>query len=137
MKNLLAFALMFVFLVSACDKEKEDLADTEGNEIEDVNSLQDFETKIANGVSVVFFHASWCTVCAEQRPAVESVSMKSDFNTVFFGEVEFEANNDINQPYGVIGFPTIVFYKDGVEANRFAGKGHSEASIEAEINALL
>jgi len=80
---------MFLFVLNACSKE--DLADTGTNEIEDVNSLQTFENKIANGVSVVFFHASWCSVCAEQRPAVESTSTKSDFSTVFFGEVEFEA----------------------------------------------
>lgn len=137
MKNILSLAILFLFLVSACNKEQEDLANTAENEIEDVNSLETFENKIANGVSLVFFHASWCTVCAEQRPAVETVSKNTTFNNVFFGEVEFEQNNEINQPYGVIGFPTIIFFKDGAEALRLTGKGHSVETLEAEINALL
>lgn len=130
-------SLILLFTASACKKENEDLANTSSNEIEDVNSLQTFENKIASGVSVVFFHASWCSICANQRPAVEAISQNTNFNLVFFGEVEFEQNNEINQPYGVIGFPTIIFYKNGLETNRFTGQGHSEAAIEAEINALL
>lgn len=136
MKRFFAIIIFFA-LVASCAKEKEDLVDTSANEIEDLNSLEAFENKISTGVSVIFFHASWCSVCAEQRPAVEATSMMSAFNNVFFGEVEFEANNEINEPYGVIGFPTIVFFKDGVEQERFTGKGHSEAAIAAEINALL
>ena len=135
MKNILFIGALFLLVVSACTKE--DLVDTSSNDIEDVNSLQVFEAKIANGVSIVFFHASWCSVCAEQRPAFEATSAKSEFNTVFFGEVEFEANNDINQPYGITGFPTIAFYKDGVEVARLTGKGHSEADIAAILNAHL
>lgn len=128
---------MFTILLSSCAKEKEDLVDTSTNEIQDINDLQTFENEISTGVSVIFFHASWCSVCAEQRPAVEAISLLSAYNNVFFGEVEFEANNEINEPYNIIGFPTIVFYKDGVEIKRLTGKGHSEEEISQEINLLL
>lgn len=138
MKKLFLFAALLLVFISACEeKEKEDLANTDANSVEDVNSLDVFESRIATGVSMVFFHASWCTVCAEQRPAFEATSENTAFANVFFGEVEFEANNDINQPYGIAGFPTIVFYKDGVEQSRLTGKGHSQASLEATLNALL
>ena len=138
MKNLFLLAALLLVLISACEeKEKDDLANTEGNSVEDVNSLDVFESRIGSGVSMVFFHASWCTVCAEQRPAFEATSENGAFSNVFFGEVEFEANNDINQPYAISGFPTIVFYKDGVEQSRLTGKGHSQATLEATLNALL
>lgn len=130
-----SLALLLLVLVSAC--EKENLVDTSQNELQDVNSLQDFENEISSGVSLVFFHASWCSICAEQRPAVESTSTKSEFSQVFFGEVEYEDNTDINQAYGVNGFPTIVFFKDGVEEARLNGKGHSEEDLAAQLNSLL
>ena len=135
MKRILILSTLLLALISSCSKEP--LVDTSANEVEDINSLQDFEARIAHGVSMVFFHASWCSVCAEQRPAFEITAAKNEFSTVFFGEVEFEANNDINQPYGIIGFPSIVFYKDGVEESRLTGSGHSEASLESTLNALL
>ena len=138
MKHVFLFAGLLLILLSACDeKEKDDLANTASNSVDDINSLAVFETRIASGVSMVFFHASWCTVCAEQRPAFEATSANQAFANVFFGEVEFEANNDINQPYGIAGFPSIVFYKDGVEQSRLTGKGHSQATLEATINALI
>ena len=137
MKKIFFVLATLLISFNACTKEKENLVDTSQNIIIDINSLSDFESKIGTGVSVIFFHASWCSVCAEQRPAVEAISTNAAFSNVLFGEVEFEANNEINQPYGVIGFPTLIFFKDGVEQNRFTGKGHSEAAISAEINALL
>lgn len=134
MKNFLLLSTLLLMLLAACSKE--DIVDTSLNQIEDISSLQDFEASIANGVSVIFFHASWCSICAEQRPAFEATAEKSDFNTVFFGEVEYEDNTDINQAYNVSGFPTMVFFKDGVEENRLNGKNHSESDIATIINDL-
>lgn len=137
MKKLsILFAVLFLF-ISACDKEKEDIVDTSSNDIEDINTLDRFETVIGQGVSMMFFHASWCTVCAEQRPAFDATSMNSSFTNVSFGEIEFEYNNAINQPYQITGFPTIVIYKDGVEVERFTGKGHSETTLADALNAVL
>lgn len=138
MKKLFLFAAILLFSVNACqEEEKEDLANTEANSVEDINALDVFEDRIADGVSMVFFHASWCTICAEQRPAFEATSENTTFNAVFFGEVEFEVNTNINQTYNVGSFPTIVFFKDGVEQSRLTGSGHSQATLEATINALL
>lgn len=136
MKKYFLFLLVLVF-INACDKEKEDLVDTPKNELIDINGLANFETEIDNGVSVVFFHASWCTVCAEQRPAVEASAANISNGSVLFAEVEFEDNVDINMEYGIEGFPTIVFFKDGIEQERFVGRGHSVQQIQDVIDALL
>ncbi|MEZ4979161.1 MAG: thioredoxin family protein [Chitinophagales bacterium] len=136
MKKYFLF-LLVLFFINACDKEKEDLVDTSKNELTDINGLANFESEIDNGVSVVFFHASWCTVCAEQRPAVETSAANISNANVLFAEVEFEDNADINLEYGIEGFPTIVFFKDGVEEERFVGKGHSVQEIQDIIDSLL
>lgn len=137
MKTLSILLVSLIFLMGSCDKEQESLVDTSANDLEDINNLAFFENSISSGVSVIFFHASWCEVCAEQRPAVEEASQVPAYHTVFFGEVEYEKNTNINQTYSVGSFPTIVFYKDGAESARFTGKGNSLAEIEARINAIL
>lgn len=138
MKNIaLAFLVFSLLFITSCDKEKKDLVDTNENEIVDINSLQTFENEIQSGVSLVFFHASWCSTCAAQRPAVEAVSMKNEFSSVFFGEVEFEDNTDINQEYSISGFPTIVIFKDGVEQYRNTGSGNTEETLSSNLEALL
>lgn len=136
MKRYILFLLALMF-INACDKEKEALVDTTKNELLDINGLENFEMEIQNGVSVVFFHASWCTVCAEQRPAVEASADQIANENVLFAEVEFEDNADVNLEYGIEGFPTIVFFKDGIEEERFVGKGHSIQAIQDVIDSLL
>jgi thiol-disulfide isomerase/thioredoxin len=136
-KQIFTFTILFLFFFTNCSKEKNPLVDTDKNELIDIESLSQFQTNINQGVSVVFFHASWCSICASQRPAVEAVSVLNQFNSVFFGEVEFEENQDINSMYNISGFPTIVFYKDGNEEHRMTGRNNTEAQISSKINELL
>ncbi|MGB1248631.1 MAG: thioredoxin family protein [Chitinophagales bacterium] len=138
MKNILLIAtLLLTTLIFSCDKEKEAIVDTQDNELQDVNSLATFETEVNEGVSLVFFHASWCSICAQQRPNVEVLPNNADFSGVFFAEVEFEDNPEINDSYSVFNFPTTVIYKDGNEIERYEGAGHSEATLSAKLNELL
>lgn len=136
-KQIITFTILFLFFFINCSKEKNPLVDTDKNELVDIESLSQFQTNINQGVSVVFFHASWCSICAAQRPAVEAVSVSEQFNAVFFGEVEFEENQDINSMYNISGFPTIVFFKDGTEQHRMTGRNNTEAQISSKINELL
>lgn len=135
MKHLALLMLIFLTVLSSC--KKEDLVDTDANQITDVNSKAQFDSEVANGVSLIFFHASWCSVCKAQRPAVEATSEKADYSDVFFGEVEFEQNNEINQDRNVFGFPTIVIYKDNVEVERLTSSGHSEEDLANLLDAHL
>ena len=130
-KFTLSFLIFGLIAFSAC---KKDLVDTSANEVDDVNSVQTFEEIIAEGVTIAFFHASWCDKCAEQRPAFESASEKTEVDFATFIEIEYEDNKEITDDYNVPGFPTMIIFKDGTEKDRLAGKGHSEQQI---IDALL
>lgn len=128
MKHIFISLLLIGMLgFSAC---KKDLVDTSANEVQDVNSEQTFDEIIAEGVTVAFFHASWCSNCEEQRPAFESASESEELNFATFIEIEYEDNKDINSKYNVPGFPTMVFFKDNEETDRLVGKGHSEQEIK-------
>lgn len=125
----LSLPILLLVLVTGCDDEQDDLVDTSQNSIEDIDDKASFDTAIESGVSAVFFHASWCTTCAAQRPAFEATAERSETTAGRFIEVEFEDNPAIVDAYAVGGFPTIVVFKDGAEADRFTGAGHAEQDL--------
>lgn len=119
-------------IVSGC-KDKEPIVDSTTNSLVDITSQEQFDQELETGVALIFYHASWCSKCAAQRPAVETVSEETGFTGVFFGEVEFEDFSDIVKDRGVQGFPTIIIYKDNKEQKRFTGQGHSTEEIRTAL----
>lgn len=131
---LFLFAAMATVMVGCGDQA---IVETSDNELVDISSQEQFNTSISEGVSLVFYHASWCSKCAAQRPAVEAVSEDGRFSDVFFAEVEFEDLDQLVKDRNVQGFPTIVLYKDGKEEKRFVGQGHSREELTQALNELL
>lgn len=134
MKHLALLALCSVLFLNACNKENLVPENTQLLEISDINT---YNQKLASGVSIVFYHATWCTKCASQRPAVENLVGKSEFTSVFFGQVDYEKNTNIVNQADVVGFPTILIFKDGVEKARYEGVGHSQSTLESKLKELL
>lgn len=120
------FILVLALAFTSCRKE---LVDTTLNTVEDVTSASELESAIENGVTVVFFHAAWCSVCEEQRPALESAAEDEDAQEFTFLEVDHVDNKDLFKDYDVDGFPQILFFSNGEEKERFKGKGHSAEDI--------
>lgn len=134
MKNFILLALVLTFVGASCSK---DSLVPDNTQLVHVDNITTYNQEIAAGVSVVFFHATWCTKCASQRPALENMVGKSDFSSVFFGQVDYEKNTNIVNQSDVFSFPTILIYKDGVEKARYEGTGHSQATLEAKVKELL
>lgn len=128
---LLNTALFLLF--SACSK---DSVTAENSDLVNVNSLEDFENRTKTGASLVFFHATWCSLCANQRPKVEALLQDNDLDNVFFGQVDFEKNKPIVDAYNVNGFPTILILKDGVVRHALTGSNNSTAKLKELIQAL-
>jgi thioredoxin 1 len=135
--NKLLVVLFAFLLISSC--KKDDVIETPGlsSDLKNVTSLVEYENGIKSGVSMMFFHATWCSICKAQRPAVESVVKETELTAVNFGQVDTDKNNDILNKYDIQGQPVIVIYKDGVEKNRLAGSGHSQQKISEILKALL
>jgi thioredoxin 1 len=136
MNKLLVIVFAFL-LVSSC--KKDEVVETPGlsTDLKNVSSLVEYENGIKSGVSLMFFHATWCSICKAQRPAVENVVKEVELKAVNFGQVDTDKNNDILNKYDIQGQPIIVIYKDGVEKNRLAGSGHSQQKISEILKALL
>jgi thiol-disulfide isomerase/thioredoxin len=138
MKKKLIYLFVIILPMLSCKKE-DDNSNTQplANQLRTINSVNDFDAQIKQGVSLFFFHATWCSICANQRPAVEGLVKDPSFNKVFFGQVDFEKNRDTNQKYNITGFPTIIIFKDNVERHRLTGQGHSQEKLAGLLRDLL
>jgi thioredoxin 1 len=132
--NILSSFLVLFLSFSSCKKEP--LVDTSLNNIPDIQNLQDVQDTTKIGVSMLFFHNTWCKRCEEIRPTVEAIAVKTEFATVFFGEVEYDKHKDIAEHFNVKSFPVIILIKNGKEQKRFEGKNHTQEAIENALREL-
>lgn len=132
------YRILLSFLVLACftSCKKEDISGDTGV-LSTITSLTAYETEIKSGVSLMFFHATWCPKCAAQRPAVEGLTKDSALSKVKVGQVDYEKVQEIVNKYNVLGFPTILIYKDNVLKHEINGQGHSQEKLTNLLKALL
>lgn len=103
----------------------------------DIASLEEFESHIESGVSLIFFHATWCSLCNSQRPAIEELLNDAAVAEVFIGEVNYEKVSSIIDQYNIQGFPTMVFYKDGQEVSQMTGSRNTSDAIKTRLLGML
>lgn len=126
--------IIFVSLCLTCfacaDDSMPDAMDDITNSLVSITSLADFQAESEEGISLFFFHATWCSICANQRPAIEALPEDGELKEMFFGEVDYEQVQEVVTATGVQGFPTIVIFKDGEEQERLTGAGHSVGKLK-------
>ncbi|MBK7522703.1 MAG: thioredoxin family protein [Saprospiraceae bacterium] len=130
---ILTLFLVVNFISCSKDNNSDNPTSTQLNII---NSLNDFDSRIAKGVTLAFFHATWCSKCAAQRPEVEGLIADSELQSVFFCEVDYEKNGNIVTKYNVTGFPTILLMKDGQVKHTLVGSNNKKADIKQLLKSL-
>lgn len=67
---------------------------------------------------LLYFHASWCKACDQQKPIVDAIQAKG-YKVV---RIDIDTNPELAQTYKIEGVPTIIILdKDGNEAFRQTG----------------
>jgi len=95
----------------------------------------DFDTAIAEGITLVDCWAPWCGPCRMQGPILEDVAM------AISGRVKIVKLN-VDEAVGVAGrfsiqaIPTLLLFKDGEEVQRFIGVQPKETLINAINNEI-
>ena len=89
----------------------------------------------SKSVVLVDFWASWCGPCRMLSPIVDDVA------EAFAGRIEVAKCNvddqeEIAEEYGIRSIPTLLFFKDGVVADKTVGLV-GKAEIESKINDLV
>ncbi|MBQ3195679.1 MAG: thioredoxin [Clostridia bacterium] len=80
-----------------------------------------FKTEIIekSGLALVDFYADWCGPCKMMAPVVEEIAAERADVTV--GKINVDESGELALKYGVVSIPTLVVFKDGVEADRVVG----------------
>ncbi len=79
---------------------------------------------------LVAVHASWCPICAKQKPAIANLVQQPAFKDLVTLVVDFDAQKDVCQSFGVTKQSTLIALRGKVERGRSVGVT-AAAAIEA------
>lgn len=96
-----------------------------------ITTQADFDEKLrSHKYLIIDFFATWCPPCRMLGSLIEELLATSAFgNQVKIFKLDVDQLTNIASTQGVRSLPTVVFYKDGVEVDRFVGFRPSEEFI--------
>ena len=105
---------------------------TAGAAIVEPTSKAELNKEIADGKSVVMFHAGWCGHCQATAPefrkaATEMASACPGMKIVM---ADGDKNREALSEHGVRGFPTIRLYKDGQAGEEYSGNRTAKSFVD-------
>src|SRR3989344_8282599 len=95
---------------------------------------KNFDKFIKEDKVVVDFWASWCGPCKILSPNVEEVASEMK-DKAKFAKVNVDENLELAQRFQVMSIPTLIFFRDGKQADRTVGV-ISKEEIEKRIKNL-
>ena len=84
---------------------------------------------------IVDFWAPWCGPCRMISPVVEALAEEYD-GQIIIAKMNTDENPLTPQRLGIMGIPTLIFYKNGKEEDRVVGVV-PRAVLKAKIDDLL
>lgn len=82
-------------------------------------NVQNFDSEIKNGTTLVDFYADWCGPCKMVSPIVDEIANERTDINVFKVNVDNEGALAIK--YGIVSIPTLIVFKNGKEHARLIG----------------
>jgi thioredoxin-like negative regulator of GroEL len=80
--------------------------------------------------------ASWCPVCAAQKPIIEHLAAQPDFRSLVIFRVDFDAQKDVVRRFHASSQSTLIAFKGKEEAARSVGDT-DEASIKKLLRSAI
>ncbi|MCL5408456.1 MAG: thioredoxin [Candidatus Omnitrophica bacterium] len=81
---------------------------------------EDFDSTIAQGVSLIDFFADWCGPCRMMEPVIEELSTELE-GKILVAKVNVDQYSNIASKYQIFSIPTFIIFKDGKETERITG----------------
>ena len=94
-----------------------------------------FDSTVAEGVTLVDFWAPWCGPCRMVAPVIEELAEEMG-DKVKVCKVNTDENQDIAVKHGIRSIPTIMFFKDGQQVDMIIGAAAKQAFVE-KLEGLL
>jgi thioredoxin 1 len=82
--------------------------------------------KFSKGTSVVDFTATWCGPCKVLGPIVDKLATEFK-DKVSVAKLDIDQNPEIASAYGIMGVPTLVFFKNGEIVDQHVGLLNEDA----------
>jgi thioredoxin 1 len=79
---------------------------------------------------VVNFWAEWCGPCKSLLPKINELATELSGNAVI-GKLDIDENPSIANVYGIQSIPTLIIFKNGIEADSLTGATTKEQIISA------
>ena len=90
---------------------------------------ENFDSEVAQGVTLVDFYADWCGPCRMMEPIIEELADEL-VGTAKIGKLDIEASQKTTSTYNVTSIPTMILFKDGNEVKRIVGVKDKDALKE-------
>ena len=95
-------------------------------------SQKDLTDKIVKGVTLVWFHAPWCSPCLLQNPIMEEIE-EAYAGRVPLLKVNVDENQKTALNLGIQSIPTSIIFKEAIEISRFIGLQTAETLSRAIV----
>jgi thioredoxin 1 len=96
---------------------------------------ENFDSTVANGVTMVDFWAPWCGPCRMIAPIIDELAEEFEGKATI-AKVNTDEQQDIAVKFGIRSIPTILFFKDGEVVDQMVGAASKDVFAE-KLNALL
>jgi thiol-disulfide isomerase/thioredoxin len=84
----------------------------------------------------IAIHASWCPICAKQKPILSELMADPKFNSLVYFVVDFDSQKDAVKSFGARMQSTLIAFKGEHETGRSVGDT-DRAAIAALLNKTL
>jgi len=103
--------------------------------MDDILSQKDFKSAIEKGVTLVDFDTPWCAPCRAQDPILARLAERFAGKAAVV-KVDMDENRKTALSLGIQSIPTLIFFKNGREIQRFVGL-QSEKILADTLEGIL
>ena len=85
---------------------------------------------------LIGIHASWCPICAAQKPILSELMADRKFNDLVYFTIDFDSQKDLVRQFGAQKQSTLIAFHGSNERARSVGDTNRE-SVTALVNKTL
>jgi thioredoxin 1 len=104
------------------------------------NTIDDdtFVTEVLESLEPVLldFTATWCAPCRVVSPVIDKLSKEYE-GKMKIVKMDIDEAPQTTNKFDIRGVPTFIFFRDGIEVERWVGAGKSEKDFKKKIEELV